>query len=140
MKKSDVNTDILRNIPIAHSIPKRLQPLFYSILGQHGFRSATASEQLIITQIAWTFCRIVDCQDVTRIFGTQNSLPDDGKTISTTADRRDKNAELETVPTLQKQLVSLIAALQGLGKRSGGQDSLEAALQGFENVSGSNIK
>jgi D-alanyl-D-alanine carboxypeptidase len=134
MKKRDVQTDILRNIPIAHSVPKRLQPLFYSILAQHSFQSASASEQLLISQVAWVYCRIIDCQDVTRIFGKQNYLPDVGKSVTTTADMRDKQAELEMVPVLQKQLVNLIAALQALGKRSHDATSLESVIEQFENA------
>ena len=101
MKKADVMTDILKQVPIAHSIPKRLQPLF----------------------------------------GTRIRLPETGQPITTLQDNRDKMAELEMVPALQKSLINLIGALQGARSKPKPEDYQDIAAtfgkykrSGLENI------
>ena len=127
VKKEQIMTDIMRQLPMAHSVPKRLRPLYLNILATYKLAEAEPSEQLLIIEIAYLYCRITDAKDMTRLFGTQCWLPAIGDSIETLADNRDKMEELKLIPSLQRSLSQLIAALAGCKKKPRTEDYLDLA-------------
>lgn len=127
-RKRDITTGILSQLPTARLIPPRLHALYYSILDSYGITTQDTSNQIIIHNIAWTFCKVRDCQDMTRCYSVTMDLPKEGDRITTLADNRDKMKELELLPSLQRQLIGWINSLRAEKKQAPDTTEDEFAL------------
>lgn len=122
MKKSDVTTGILSQVVISRSIPPRLQRLYFQILAELKYKELDTENQLIADQIAYTFCKIKDVQDMRYLYGMRLDLPRNGEAVNSMAERREKMKELELLPALQKQLITWIQALRAGKNKTTGED------------------
>jgi hypothetical protein len=135
MKKSDLTTGILSQIVISRLIPPRHQNLYYAILSEYRYKELDASEQIIVHNIAWTTCKIIDCQDNRYLFGVRQDIPRDGTVMTTTAERREKQEEVSQLEKLQRQLSNWVSIIRTKKTSiNNDQSELERALSNFEDI------
>lgn len=127
MKKSDIKSGILSKLIISRMIPPRHSDLYYGILHEFKYQDLDASEQLIVHNIAWTQCKIVDCQDRKYLYGNQlPTMDEQGRRIVTLAEQQAKQIEQDQLQPLQKQLANWITLLRS--KKNNSTVSAESDL------------
>jgi predicted phage-related endonuclease len=102
--------------------------LYFSVLDAYSFKDVSPSEQIIIEQISWSYCKLQDLRDTGRLFSANiSTLDDEGKDIITMADKAAKQEEYALVPALQSQLIKLISALRETQKVASKEDPHDLA-------------
>ena len=120
MKK--LTKGILSSVCLSKVIPRRHERTYKKILAEYGVETATPSESIIIYFIAMMFIKSLDVMDMNTLYGVTLDLVKDGQTITTLAEQKEKQREIEELlPKIQKMLLGWIAAYNDGRKRPSAQ-------------------
>jgi hypothetical protein len=112
-RKADLsNASILAHVPTIAMVPDRCTDRWYATLESFGLSDLSRDIQPIAVLAAWYWCRIFDVMDRRYLYGEQWDIAEAGTPVLTQQDRKEKQAELELLPKLQKGLFDCVAELR----------------------------